>query len=99
MAKQAKSSSKINEQEYRICWLETNLVTTIVKAKSPEDAVEQAYDFIEDRTTLIYGQPLPESAWCVDSDDVDNVPESIVALADSLNVDIDLFLEDELSRL
>ena len=99
MSKKAKSSSKINEQEYRICWLETNLLTTTVRAKSPEEAVEQVYDFTEDRTTLIYGQPLPESAWCVESDDFDNVPEPIVALAESLNVDIEFFIEDELSRL
>ena len=99
MSKKAKSSSKINEQEYRICWLETNLLTTTVRAKSPEEAVEQVYDFTEDRTTLIYGQPLPESAWCVESDDFEDVPKSIVALAESLNVDIDLFFEDELSRL
>ena len=99
MSKKAKSSSKINEQEYRICWLETNLLTTTVRAKSPEEAVEQVYDFTEDRTTLIYGQPLPESAWCVESDDFDNVPEPIVALAESLNVDIEFFIEDELSIL
>ncbi len=99
MSKKAKSSSKINEQEYRICWLETNLLTTTVRAKSPEEAVEQVYDFTEDRTTLIYGQPLPESAWCVESDDFDNVPEPIVALAESLNVDIEFFIEDELGRL
>ena len=97
--KKAKSSSKINEQEFRICWLETNLLTTTVRAKSPEEAVKQAYDFTEDRTTLIYGQPLPDSAWCVDSDDVNNVPEPIAALAESLNVNIEFFIEDELRRL
>ena len=99
MAKKVKSSSKINKQEFRVCWLETNLATATVRAESPEDAVKQVYDFTENRTTLIYGQPLPESAWCVDSDDVDNVPKSIVALAESLNVDIEFFIEDELSRL
>jgi hypothetical protein len=98
MAKKVKSS-KITEREYRVCWLETNLVTTTVKAKSPKDAVEQVYDFTENRTTLIYGQPLPESAWCVDSDDFGAVPESIVTLAESLNVDIKFFIEDELRRL
>jgi len=92
-------SSKITEQEFRICWLETNLVTAIVKAKSPKDAVKQAYGITDNQMTLIYGQPLPKSAWCVESDYFEDVPESIVALAESLNVDIEFFIEDELSRL
>lgn len=82
------------KKSYRICWFETNIVTATVEAKSSTAALQNFADNNGDLATLVYGHPLPGSAWGADAP----IPESIIDLADSQHVDIDQ-VEDELERL
>lgn len=82
------------KKTYRICWLETNIVTATVEAKSSTAALQNFVDNNGDLATLVYGYPLPDSAWVAD----DPIPESIIDLADSQGADISQ-VEDELERL
>lgn len=91
MSKKSESSKVVSK--YRICWLETRLVSATVDATSPEEALKNAADYNGDLVTVVYGEPMPKSLWCVDED----VPQSIVEFAESLGVDME-FVDEELER-
>lgn len=82
------------KKTYRICWFETNIVTATVEAKSSTAALQNFVDNNGDLATLVYGHPLPGSAWVAD----DPIPEPIIDLADSQHVSISM-VEDGLERL
>ena len=110
MSKQAKvktGDSKQAVKQYRLCWLETNLVSATVDAKSAAKAVKKLDDHNDDQVTLIYGHPLPTSVWCVGTETktgtgrfkFEDIPQSIVDLIESLNIDLECHFDDEMSSL
>ena len=80
-----------------MCWIERSIVTGVVEARSPEEAVKNVME--NDCTqTLIYGTPIPGTAWCAQNHTIDEIPEKIFKKLEKYDMNYHM-LEDELYRL
>ena len=92
-----KTNKKAEKKEYILCWVEHSIVTGVVEARSPEEAVKKAWES-DGTQTLIYGTPMPGTVWCAQDQTVDEIPEKIMKKIEKYDINIHM-LEDELDRL
>lgn len=92
-----KSLKKTKKKLYKLCWIECSIVTGVVKASSPEEAVKNVME-CDGTQTLIYGTPIPGTAWCAQNHTIDEIPEKIFKKLEKYDMNYHM-LEDELYRL